>query len=41
MKGKGHLQYVGIDGREVLKLDLKKHGGDLTWPRTGPNGKLL
>jgi hypothetical protein len=22
-------------------LDLKKHGGDLTWPRTGPNGKLL
>jgi len=24
MKGKGHLQHVGIDGREVLKLDLKK-----------------
>jgi hypothetical protein len=31
MKGKGHLQHVGIDGREVLKLDLKKQGMGAWW----------
>jgi hypothetical protein len=31
MKGKGHLQHEGIDGREVLKLDLKKQGMGAWW----------
>jgi hypothetical protein len=28
MEGKGHLQHVGIDGKEVLKMEFKEaaHG---------------
>jgi len=31
MKGKCHLQHVGLDGREVLKLDLEKQGMGAWW----------
>jgi hypothetical protein len=45
LKGRDHLEDVGIDGRIILQRILGKQGGKLwigcIWLRTGTSGGLL
>jgi hypothetical protein len=45
LKGEGHSEDIGLDGKIILEWILEKQGGKLwtrfTWPRVGTTGELL
>jgi hypothetical protein len=45
LKGRYHSEYLGIDGENNIRLDLKERGWecvvDCDWLRRGTNGGLL